>query len=379
MESIKVAYLLNKYPAACTIKDNKGNLPLHVAVFARNDNSVQHVGLLLDVYEGAAREINANGAYPVFNAIGYEMFDEAIRLIQKFPFVVDIEDGKGLAPLVDAFFVRFGDDTDASYNFVRHLIEKDPNSCKVMNQFGELPLHCALKDGTESSSTLSLMINSNRDALKTPDRRGNLPLHISVSYPPTFWRISTLIDEYRNAIHEYNHDGELPLHCLFRRGSNGDPYILEWLDLKYCQKLSFSTRKKGNTVLHIACKVTECGNNEMEITWLLEHYPKLSSCANKKGKLPLHVAAAWGTMIDFNILKQLIDKYPGALQIKDYKGRLPLHHLLVPSLEIPYAKTFIDRYPVAVREKDNEGCLPLHVLLRQLGCPEPCRTFFVLE
>lgn len=92
----KVKYLLQKYPAGCKIKDNHGNLPLHLFVFAAFSNNydcIKHINLLLDIYEEAAvLKKDSHSNCPVNTAVYHEFYDKAVCLICKYPFVDPIKE-----------------------------------------------------------------------------------------------------------------------------------------------------------------------------------------------------------------------------------------------------------------------------------------------
>jgi hypothetical protein len=49
--------------------------------------------------------------------------------------------------------------------------------------------------------------------------------------------------------------------------------------------------RDGNNGLHFACDIGGFKEKDADITWLLDHCPELVSRANKRGRLPPHIAA----------------------------------------------------------------------------------------
>ena len=107
---------------------------------------------------------------------------------------------------------------------------------------------------------------------------------------------------------------------------------------------------------------------------LLKSHPSCLSVRDKKGSLPIHLAAKHPAMQTFTycrdniataesvLLGFLVEKLPTSIRCKDARGNLPIHlwfqHERGSSL--PLANLLIDAYPDSISQKDEFGRFPVH-------------------
>jgi ankyrin repeat protein len=128
---------------------------------------------------------------------------------------------------------------------------------------GQLPLHRALRDNVTLGS-IKLLVKGNPSAVRCPDNRGMIPLHIACQH----------------------HESDMfPLHVAFQHNDSASTSIVEYLldrDPSTSRALDFD----DNTVLHYACRDA----NHAIIGLLLVKYGSMSvSKRNTNNQLPIHL------------------------------------------------------------------------------------------
>jgi ankyrin repeat protein len=105
---------------------------------------------------------------------------------------------------------------------------------------------------------------------------------------------------------------------------------------------------------------------------LLTAFPAASSCADRNGELPLHLAIRCRKSLP--VLKRIAAEYQPAIRARNTAGDLPLH-VAVQQVHDQYRCPFdtiawlVEQYPHACSSVDSAQELPLHVAVRTGATP----------
>ncbi len=126
-----------------------------------------------------------------------------------------------------------------SLNLVEKLIQLAPETVKVKNISGCLPLHLCCGYGA-STEVIKMILEAYPEAAQIQDNNGRLPLHIACKFDASSDVKKMLLKAYPTASEVQDKDGELVLHLLCRSNSpspdvirmviEGDPKATEVQD-----------------------------------------------------------------------------------------------------------------------------------------------------
>jgi len=211
------------------------------------------------------------------------------------------------------------------------------------------------KQGGTLFQVVQYMLEQYRDAIRTRNAQGFLPLHYAAS--TTLEATKFLVEQFPASVRQACHSGRLPFQFAVL---NGSIEVVEYLYEQYPEALELG--KKG--LLHGVVK-QERNINE-KIRFLLARVPDLVNEKDWLGNLPLHCACS-AYQPNLDIIKLLFEAYPEAIHTKNTAGLLPLHCLCgVSSIdelgkqEIDHINFLVAQLPYSVKVKDSEGSLPLH-------------------
>ena len=175
---------------------------------------------------------------------------------------------------------------------------------------------------------------------------GSLPLMHALANNDDIASIKLLYDVYPDALKEQDKHGRRPISYACRHGSDEAVKLLLSVDSK---SASYSSSSTGNTALHdVAFNTTrrdhkgtgtgtafggasglDDGADEeggLSIDTIMELFHANTAAIklpNKDGALPLHIAAAHGTLTVVQLMHGL---YPYAVSVADNHGMFPLDH-----------------------------------------------------
>jgi len=135
-----IVALVDAYPEALTLTDEKGRTPLHLACLLKTKSALSVVNYLLDRYPKAAKHRDNRRKIPLHLALKFQAHENIIMtLINAYPEALKLADGKGRTPLHLACFLK----TKSALPVVNYLLDRYPEAVKCRDIRGKIPLHLA--------------------------------------------------------------------------------------------------------------------------------------------------------------------------------------------------------------------------------------------
>ena len=222
---------------------------------------------------------------------------------------------------------------------LHRLCEKTPELTHVGD---DVPLHEALCIRGIQPLSLGIyqLLSKAPGALTTPDKEGNLALHLALRLGAPAEAVLFIFRTYPDACRVPAHDGAMPLHL-------------------------FAQYRRREV--------------EAEVREVLEAAPEALRHPDARGRLPLHCFTSDLRSVQIQAtIRLLLSRYPEACLVPDDSGRLPLHHAMDGVAHVgPIVEDIFLAAPEAVRARDNEQCLPLHYGIERI--PDDLRTRMLAE
>lgn len=266
----------------------------------------------------------------------------------------------------------------------------------------QLIVHIAIKHGT-TVEALKMLLDENREAVRTPNHWGDLPLHTAVLdldarqqhrylNPVEIVMHKTreavaclLLEEYKDACTHKNVFGDLPLHLLFRQNEkvrahfddhkgqsssrmgvvfkgrdSGGNLIDQW---PYIFKIERDSPAAAISGLKEGQKLVAIGNEPVgdrafdDVKHLVSARPvtlwfsSSGSHATVTTKFPVA-----------ELVEKVVKAHPDACKTKGAFGDLPLHLAVQTGGDgFGCVRTLVQTYPEAAQEKNEVGDVPLRV------------------
>jgi ankyrin repeat protein len=283
-------------------------------------------------------------------------FNLVERLLQLAPDTVKVPNTIGWLPLHTAL------NCEASHDTIKMLLQAYPKAAEVQGCNGWLPLHIALCENA-SIDVIKMLLKAYPQGAEVADKYGCLPLHYACQYPTDYHedflaRLSLLISAYPEGINVQDIDGKFPSSYLNDVVSN-------------------SNHTEPLNLLHNAVK---SGLSMHLIKLLVQAFPESCTTIDNDGMVPLHYACTGSSSFFLENVIVLLDAHKDSLHIKDNHGRTPLK-LLSNTSSIPDKKgmrplhyavarsqtlteqsllVLVNAYPGSIGTADMYGMLPFH-------------------
>jgi ankyrin repeat protein len=310
---------------------------------------------------------------------------------------------------------------DAGKVVLTHLLELNPGAAVCVDSQGSTPLHCIAGNQCKSNwrvDGVEELYNAHPGAARSVDANGLLPLHRAASAITYHHglddavimarsKIVRLLQENGDASHHPDNFGCLPLHLVAKYGRSWDVQVQALYDANTAAVRARTGVKYSNRLpLHFVA--ANIHSDFSLVSKLVELNPRGASQADRKGKLPLHLACEYGLSwesvqsihqanpdavqqpegngrgwmalhmaasaekADNDLISNLVQLHPDAATVADSHGRFPLHLACVAgkSWENGLSSIF-DANPEAIRCPDNEGLLPLHIVSLKCCAEDP--------
>ena len=381
-----IKVLLKSYPEACRVRDDAGNLPLHLAYAKKlvlekvvkerlNDKTVAEIEASKwhkdDVdkqkFKAFIKEIDEILAGKV------QLWKDAVAALAANADVMRTLLAATFEVLVpqtipdEPFIVPVGVFTTQKEKMpmeeFQKLMPADKVARKKMvsedkDRFGNLPIHRAAIKKTPSACVQALL-EAWPDMIKEKDEFELTPLSLAISSKAHPAVVAVLLAKHPEAaaIAEH-HEERLPLHFACDKQAS-DAVISKLLEVNF--EASRVQTTHGYLPLHYA---VERVSTEFVIKALLMAGPDGPKTHNKDGCLPLHCACQFGwTAASAMTVRELLAAYPAATQTADIRGCLPLHHAVMKHASEEVVQMLLDAYADGCKVADNDGNLPLHVAI----------------
>jgi hypothetical protein len=262
---------------------------------------------------------------------------------------------------------------------------------------GRLPIHRAVEAWGHASfeaSVIEHLADLHPPSLLEPvrdddeDNNGGggealLPLHMVARVQPPYHTIirmvelgriqsqmvglvASLVEKAPVSVRVASRTGKFPVHCAIESGfpAQGVVHLLQ----QWPESVGMATAD-GSSLVHLAVRHTV--QSPALVRLLVEPRPEALMEVDRRGRLPIHVAAACCDSAD--VVRYLVEQAPPSARRADAAGSLPLHLALGRSgggggggdeasaklREI--VKALLQSFPESASHADGNGSLPLHI------------------
>ena len=360
-----VKHLVENYPALLTIRDKKGQTPLHIAGFV---DSVEVIDYFVS-QKCSVLDTDRRGWTILHHACCGAKLTLVKHLVEIYPALLTIRDNNGRTPLHMAGYVGSVEvidyfanqkcnmlDTDSdgrnilhyacmdqNLTLVKHLVENYPALLTMTDNQGQIPLQIAGYVG--SVEVIDYFASQKCNILDT-DSNGRTILHFACM-KGKLTLIKHLVETYPALLTMRDNNGWTPLHIA------GIVDSFEVTDYLISQKIDMlDADSNGRTILHIACmkgKLTL-------VKHLVENYPALLTMRDNDEQTPVHKAGSVGSV-------EVIDYFASQkcnILVTDSVDRTILHNACMNE-NLTLVKHLVENRPTLLTMRDNDGHTPLHL------------------
>ncbi|CAB9500534.1 expressed unknown protein [Seminavis robusta] len=271
---------------------------------------------------------------------------------------------------------------------LRQLLDTKPELATTPDRLGDLPLHVACSyryetvEALHSLPVLTLLVERHPAALQTTNGHGMLPLHLSCWFAAEP-QIRAIASWYPAGLAAADDNGYKPITFVIAKlVMEGRPWsdyesLLTCL-LGMCPESLWNVDHQGVLALQSACFDND-GSDARPIPTgrqLLQLYCQLTCSTGGLHKIidveqqraPLLVAIASQTRME--VAQMIFEQDPTTIRLTDKDGRLPLHHIMTNQFQSRQLRMLKEKLtwllqvdPSAVFHHDHYGKTPLHCLL----------------
>jgi ankyrin repeat protein len=388
-----VACLVNRYPKALAMRNDRGELPLHSAL--RNGADRRLIQMLVERRPTAIAERDAHGFLPIHvaaaatTATGQDRLDVIRYLVELAPMSVRERtkplwgnpNTQGFLPLHlflqaerferDPRHAHGEEDEDedevepeTDQDVVRLLLEQWPESVHERAE-SSLPLHLALLSASPSAEVVRIVRDAHPEALQEKDHDGSTVVHRAVrngSMPHEVLRL--LVEARPELLLEADDAGDLPIHVALREGLPTVESTVELLADR-CPPSMRVANAHGHRPMHVAILTDNVGAVQM--------FAKLSPDGfretDAQGNTPAHLAAACD-YASAELATLVVEAWPESLLATNGNGDTPIHVAIdraFPSSEA--LEVFLEKCPESLRVANAHGIHPLGVAIARNHLP----------
>jgi len=190
---------------------------------------------------------------------------------------------------------------------IQLLLEAWPDSFHEKDRDGMLPLHNACAGGCPDK-VIQLLLESWPESMQIVTNAGGFPLHHACRGKLSLTVIQALLQAWPNAVHLPDDKGYLPLHYALKYGCTAD--VIQFLVHSWPESCHILTNE-GELPLHCACDKQSLA----VICFMLDCYPQVIGCKDKRSRLPLHTACLAVATLELEVIEHLIQAWPESIQI----------------------------------------------------------------
>lgn len=187
LEAVRI--YISMFPYCVRMKDDKGDLPIHIAI-KRDDANVLIIAELLRAFPDSAKARDSNKCLPLFLACQQKRVNAGV---------------------------------------LKQLLAAYPAAASTAS-YGCLALHQLCFRGNPSPESVRALLGAHTAAAKTPNSHGNLPIHyLCASQKPTVEAIRLLIKANPEGISSRNHVGLNPIDKALASGNTHGVEIIRYI------------------------------------------------------------------------------------------------------------------------------------------------------
>lgn len=404
-----IQLLVDVCPKSAQVRDNVGQLPLHLV--CQHGAPLVAVHAVLQAYpQASSARSRVDGRMPLHMACARNASHEVILyLIQQNPQAIDQQDSLGFTPLhlvcgpdgqadvLDAFLshpqgihalekqtyetghlpLHLACRRGASHFLVERLVQACPEGCKMLDKDQKwLALHYAC--ARLNRAVVEILIKAFPGSVLVRDPCGRLPFHIAYDRNASMGFLKLLISDGEPILHfclknglderffhsllircpetvsQCDQAGFLPIHCA----SSLQPPNLNVIELLISEDKDSLVRgdNNGDCPFHLACN----SHTSLKVLRILMPDPvQFSRIPNQMNELAIHLACRHGA--SNSVLRFLKEANPDASVIRNNKGDLPVHCLANRNFSLDQAQFAVEEFSATLQMRNHEGLVPLHL------------------
>jgi len=273
--ALLITYIYVNLPSAISIKDDYGNLPLHLIIRECNSHTHNFIKSTVEWFRQATLLRNNDGDLPIHLVCRHAQQHEQ-------PFLI-----------------------------ARTILKWWPDSVAESNHEGMLPLHIICQN-YESLPMLSLVHQCYTDAaIVRAGSHGKTPLHFALECPPQQQLAVTdaLLQENTACVRIRDNNGNLPIHISLQSGLV-NLRVVELLIGAWPKSLVVRN-KMGLLPLHLACY----HQYPHIISYVMGKNTAAIKAKDRNGWIPLHYACSNNVVPSTEVLRQLVNEYPESCKV----------------------------------------------------------------
>ena len=208
---------------------------------------------------------------------------------------------------------------------------------------------------------IKLIIELNPELVRTTTTFGVLPIHTACRRNPTVDIIRLLLELYPESINLQQY----PIHTYLERSGDPNLEVLQIL-LNHDQGAVRTPDEYGNLPLHKV--IGMCDTSVVDAVRLVfDAYPQAVYVQNNLGKTPLDFAEEFGYSNDYVYFDELSFQLLFVVQARQVRiphrmGQLPLHSAVQnDNVSLGTVKLMVEANPDSIRHADRRGMIPLHI------------------
>jgi hypothetical protein len=243
---------------------------------------------------------------------------------------------------------------DDDHALFRAILQVHSESLVLPSPFTSIPTDPRIKDNP---------LYTNEDC-----KRQMYPMHLALMHSMPSDILLEMIRLKPELASLPNMDGDYPLHYAAQMA---DASVVAALHDAYPPAASLPDTRYGCLPLHLACAEDEFPRDEV-VLFLIRAYIVGATEPDKEGDLPFHRACRISHCLSQDTMHRLLEAYPEVLYCRNKRRQLPLHTLCgnmgMGSSVAPLAilRTMIDIHPQAVREYTEYGYLAIHQIIHRM-------------
>ena len=275
------------------------------------------------------------------------------------------------------------DNIGEMYDVVKYLVETNPSSLQMMDQYDQTPLNVACINEYMTAKTVELLLQVCPDSIHQPNNCSWLPIHnlcgdegkmdVAIDI------LKLLLDACPDSVTrttDFDSNEELPLH---HAATNKSPAFCKVLVYAYPESVR-RVNNEGYLPFHHACGE---GRHDT-VKYLFGLYQESINIRNNDGYLPIHWACSLPNKNTAEIIKFLVIQDPECISKPVVSDRgddnnhrqgndtLPLHIICSRWDKSNVTELLFDLYPEAILVRNGQGKLPFDIIRAKLdSLPDP--------